>query len=147
MNLENLENILSEHSGNKYCPICSTPFKPYNSRQKTCGSPECKKQYHAEYVKEHNRKFRKENPTAARERSKKSMRKFRAKQKAVENRIDNLGKQLEYWEKQEEFDRKIAEYGHRYGEVAADKLIKSIPKIDTSLEGNQDDTVHDKDEH
>lgn len=146
MNLKNLEQILSEHSNNKFCPICNTPFKPYNSRQKTCGSPECKKQYHAEYVREYNRKFREERPDLARKRSRESMRKFRAKQKAAEEKIDDLGKQLEYWEKQEQFDRKITAYGDRYGEVSAQKTLATVPKIDTSLGGNTNDTVHDKDE-
>lgn len=145
MNLNKLESILSEQSGNKFCPICGTPYKPYHSRQKTCGSPECKKQYHAEYVKDYNRKFREENPYVARERSKLSMRKLRAKRKAIENHIDDLGKQLEYWEKREEFEKKITEYGDRYGEVSAQKTLEQVSKIDVAG-GKDNDAVCNKDE-
>ena len=133
MNLTELESILSEQSGNKFCPICATPFKPHHSRQKTCGSPECKKTYHAEYVKKYNHRLRKENPELTRKRTRESMRRFRAKQKAVDARNDDLGKQQEYWEKRAEFDKKIAEYGDKYGEVQAKKILEQIPKIDTSM--------------
>jgi len=138
MNLTELEKILSKESGNKFCPICATPFKPYHSRQKTCGSPECKKAYHAEHVKKYNQKLRKENPALTRERTRNSMRRFRAKQKAVEARNDDLGRQLEYWEKRAEFEKKIAEYGDHYGEVSAEKILEQIPRIDTSMEGEDE---------
>lgn len=138
MNLTELETILSKKSGNRFCPICDTPFKPHHSRQKTCGSPECKKRYHAEYVKNYNSKLRKDNPELTRKRTRESMRKFRAKQRAVENRNDELGRQQEYWEKRAEFERKIAAYGDKYGEVQAQKILERVPKIDTSMGGNND---------
>ena len=140
MNLTELEKILSKESGNKFCPICATPFKPHHSRQKTCGSPECKRIYHAEYVKNYNQKLRKDNPELTRRRTRDSMRKFRAKQRAVEDRNDELSRQLEYWEKRAEFEKKITAYGDHYGEVSAEKLLEQIPKIDTSMGGNTDDS-------
>ena len=144
MNLTEIQKILSEQSGNKFCPICDTPFKPYHARQKTCGSPECKKIYHAEYSKNYNRRRRSENPELARQKTRESMRKFRARQKAVEDRNNDLGKQLEYWEKRKEFEKKIAEYGSNYGEVSAKKILEQVPKIDTTFGGKQDDNENVK---
>lgn len=145
MNLTELESILSEQSENKFCPICATPFKPHHSRQKTCGSPECKKAYHAEYVKNYNRRLRKEHPYETRERKRESMRKFRARQKAVEDRNDELGRQQEYWEKRAEFEQKIAKYGDKYGEVQAQQILERVPKIDTSMGGDNDGSKNDQD--
>lgn len=139
MNLTKLEKILSEQSGNKFCPICGTPFKPYHSRQKTCGSKECKKQYHSEYVNSYNRNLRRNNPELTRKRTRDSMRRFRAKKKNVNDIDEELGRQLEYWEKQERFDRKIAEYGDRYGEVQKQKILEQVPKIDVGTKGEQKD--------
>ena len=147
MDLKELEAILSENSENKFCPICSTPFKPYHSRQKTCGSPECKKAYHAEYVKNYNKRFREENPIVAKRRRRESMRRFREKSKTLEGRNDDLGKQLEYWEKREEFDRKVAAYGAKYGEVSAQKTLEQVPKIDTTIGGERNDAVSTEDKH
>lgn len=143
MDLTKLEKILSDESGNKFCPICATPFKPRNSRQKTCGSAECKRQYHNEYVRQYKKQQREEFPEFVREQSRLAMRKMRARRKALEERDDDLGRQLEYWEKRKEFEQKIAAYGDKYGEVSAQKTLEKIPKIDTSMgEETNNDTVH-----
>lgn len=40
------------------CEICGAEFAPRNSRQKTCGSLPCRKEYHRKYDKEYRRKYR-----------------------------------------------------------------------------------------
>lgn len=135
MNLDNLIEILEEKSGNKYCVICGTPFKPYNVRQKTCGSKECQKKYHSIYVNDYNRKLREAEPEKVRKRNREWMRKYRARQKAVDNAVADLDREAERWEKQQKFNEKVAEYGDRYGEEQAKKILERVPKINTDLGG------------
>lgn len=144
MDLTSIEKILSE-AGIHSCVICGTPFEPYHSRQKTCGSPECKDEYHRRYVKAYQKRQREENAEAVRRYKRLKMREYRAKQKELEKREAQLEDMARRWEKQKQFEEKIAEYGYRYGEVSAQKTLATVPKIDVNLERRRDDNVHNKD--
>lgn len=144
MNLEELKDKIAEQDGLRICPVCGLPFKPYRKSQRTCGERVCQKEYHRQYVKEYNRRRRIENPIAVRENNKLAMRKYRRRQRELEERDRQLEQMGEHWQKHEEFDNKVKEYGDRYGEVQAQKTLASLPKIDVSMGGNNNDTVRDQ---
>lgn len=130
MDYKELQRLMSETSGNSFCPICDTPFKPSNSRQRTCGDPECKRLYHNQYVRNYNRERREKFPEATREYNARMMRKYRAKKKRAEQFEENIDAIKEHWDRQTEFEKKITEYGHRYGEVQRQNILDYVPKID-----------------
>ena len=138
MNLNEIEKIMSRHENVHICPICSMPFAPSNARQKTCGNKECKKAYRNQYIKQYNAKRMKENPEAVREKNAKTMRKYRRRQKALEDRATELAEMDARWQKQLDLERKIAEYGAKYGEVSAQKVLEKVSKIDVNLKGETD---------
>lgn len=145
MNLSEIEKIMSE-AGIHSCEICGTPFTPYHGRQKTCGSSECMAEYHRRYVSEYNRKRRRENPEVVRRYGAQKMREYRAKQKAIKKRERQLNEMADRWKKQEELDKKIAEYGIEYGKHSAEKVLATVPKIDVSIERREpNDNVHAED--
>ena len=131
MEYKQLQQYMQEISGNSFCPICDTPFKPKNPRQKTCGDPECRRLYHNQYVRDYNRQRREKYPEVVREYNARMMRKYRAQRKQAEKFEQNMDAIKEHWDKQTEFEKKIAEYGDRYGEVQTKKLLETVPKIDT----------------
>lgn len=144
MDLNEITKIIEE-SGLKVCPICGTPFTPYHGRQKTCGAEECKRKWHNQYVLDRVKRLKEKDPDAWRRYHAKANRKYRHKQKKLQERETELKQLQEKWEKQKEFDRKISEYGHEYGKRSAEKLLAAIPKIDVNLVGGHNDNVHDKD--
>ena len=144
MDLTGLEQILSETSGNEFCPICGTPFKPRSKRQKTCGAPECKRQWHNKYMRERSKRMQEEDIELWRKYHREAQRKTRAKKKKLIDRDSELKKLSKDWERQEEFNKKVSEYGINYGEMQARKTLASIPKIDVTM-GGKHDNVHDKD--
>lgn len=144
MDLNEITKILAEESGIHICPVCGTPFTPYHGRQKTCGTEECKRKWHNKYVQDRVKRLKAENLDAWRRYHAKANRKYRHKQKQIQERETELKQLQERWDKQAEFDRKISEYGHEYGKRSAEKLLATIPKIDVNL-GGKNDNVHDKD--
>lgn len=147
MDIAKLEEILADETGLKLCPICGTAYKPYHSRQKTCGSPECKRIYHNEYVRERTERLKKQDIDSFRKYHTEAQRKYRAKQKGRAERDTQLKDLGDRWSKQEEFDKKVKEYGIRYGQVQAQKTLASIPKIDVTLGGKNNDDVHTESNH
>ena len=139
-----LQEILLERNQFRFCPMCGTPFVPCNSRQKTCGAPECKRQMHVERMRIYRHKQKTENPELWREKRRLEQRRYRGKKRKMLERDEQLKELQSRWKKQEEFEKKIAEYGDRYGEVQAAKLLASVPKIDVSM-GEKHDNLHDKD--
>lgn len=137
MDLQKLENILTEQSGNKFCVICGTPFEPHTSRQKTCGAPECQKALHAEYMKERAKRMKAEDIEAWRKYHREAQRKSRHKKRDRIKRDEQLKRIAKRWQKQEDFDKKVQEYGLNYGEVQARKILENVPKIDVTLGGNK----------
>lgn len=143
MNLKDLEKALND-AGIKTCVVCGCPFEPYTKRQKTCGSERCKRTYHNKYVRERSRKQRAENRALWNQNHTEAQRKYRAKQRELQRRADELKEVGNRWERQAEFERKISEYGHEYGKRSAEKTLAKVPKIDVTL-GGQHDNVHTKD--
>lgn len=140
MNLEQLKNRIAEQDGLRICPICGLPFKPYRQNQKTCAEAACQKQYHKRYVAEYNRRRREENPEVVREYNKVKMRKYRQKQRDLENRRRQLEQMSDQWQRQQDFDDKVKEYGDKYGDVQTQKILASVPKIDLSMGGDNNDS-------
>lgn len=145
MKLEELKKRIAEQDGLCVCPVCGLPFKPYRKNQKTCAEPACQKQYHREYVKEYNRQKRVECPEIVREYNKLQMRKYRQKQREIKERDRQLQQMGEHWQRQEDFDKKVTEYGDRYGEIQKQKILESVPKIDLSMGGNNNGSEDDQD--
>ena len=145
MNLEELKDKMAEQDGLRVCPICGLPYKPYRQRQRTCGDPVCRKKHHQQYVKEYNRQFRQKYPEVARERTKTSMRKYRRKQRELEQLDKQLEQMGEHWQRKEEFSQQMKEHDGRYGDIQKQKILASVPKIDVSM-GGDNDTVHTEDD-
>ena len=143
--IEELQAILLEKNQFRFCPICGTPFVPQNSRQKSCGAPDCKRLMHAEYMRFYREKQKAENPEAWKERRRRVQRRYREKKRKRVERDEQLKDLQSRWKKQEEFEKKIAEYGDRYGEVQAAKILQSVPKIDVRMV-RKHDNIHDKDD-
>lgn len=133
MGLTEIEKILESEAGLKVCKICGSPYKPYHSRQKTCGKPECKKASQRESVKRRNEERKAEDPDKYRASRSEAMRKYRQKKKALKVRETQLKELSKQWEKQLEFDKKIAEYGFEYGKRSAEKVLATVPKIDVNI--------------
>lgn len=133
MDLENLTEILSKESGNKFCPYCGTPYKPRHQRQRTCGSAECKRLHHNKYMREYSQRLKEKDIELWRKRHRDAQRRSRAKKRGLIYRDNQLKRESKEWKRQEEFDKKIQEYGLNYGEVQAKKLLEKIPKIDVTL--------------
>lgn len=135
MDLITISRVLSD-SGIHVCPICGTPFEPYHSRQKTCGSAECKKEHHNQYVKDRVKRLKEEDPEAWRKYHAKANKRYRHKQKALDERDKDLKELEDRWKRDDTLSKKIAECGHEYGKRSAEKLLATIPKIDVNLGGN-----------
>ena len=144
MDLNSIEQVLAAETNLRICPICGTPYKPYHSRQKSCGSPECKREVHNAYCRARRKKLMEEHPEEFRAYRAKAMRKYRAKLKGIEDREKELSRLSEQWKKQQKFDEYITAHGHEYGKLSAQKILEKVPKIDVNLGGNHDN-VHDKD--
>lgn len=138
MNLSELEKILST-DGIATCEICGTPYTPRSKRQRTCGAPECQRQAHNNYLRERNKKRKEKDPVAFNRYQAEANKKWRSKKRNLEKREQELLDLKEHWESQSEFDRKISEYGDRYGEVSARKVLERVPKIDVNVERRDED--------
>lgn len=149
MDLNEIEAVFQRELNMKVCPICGTPYRPRHSRQKTCGNPECSKAHHNEATKKRNAELKAEDPEAYRNRNRKASRKYRRKIQALNNREAQLKKLSEQWEKQLDFDRKVADYGLEYGKRSAEKTLAEVPKIDVNInreEKNYEQNICDKNE-
>ena len=144
MDLNTVLKALSDE-GIHVCPICGTPFEPYHSRQKTCGAKDCKRKWHNHYVSDRTKQIKAEHPEEYRKYHADANRKWRNKKKDLDRREAELKQIQERWEREEEFSKKIAEYGHEYGKRSAEKLLATVPKIDVTMGGKNDD-LHNKDD-
>ena len=133
MAMTELEKLFRD-AGITICPICGTPYEPYHSRQKTCGSDKCKREWKNAYMRERTRKQREEDLDGWRKYHRNAQRKYRAKQKGIEEFANELADLRKYAKHQEDFEKFIAEHGHEYGKYSAEKVLATVPKIDTNLE-------------
>ena len=132
MNFDELGAIIAENTGLKVCPICGTPFKPYHSRQKTCGTEECKRENHKTQMRE------REKSGEELERRREANRRWRAKQRRLKKREEQLDEIIERTQRQIDFDNYIKEHGHEYGKLQMQKTLALVPKIDVNLNGAKD---------
>ena len=144
MDLNSIEQVLAAETNLRICPICGTPYKPYHSRQKSCGSPECKREVHNAYCRARRKRLMEEHPEEFRAYRAKAMRKYRAKLKEKDRREEELKELAERWKRQQKFDEYVSVHGHEYGKLSAEKVLAKVPKIDVTL-GGKHDNVHGKD--
>lgn len=133
MKFDEISKLMSE-AGVDVCPICGMPFKRYHRRQKTCGNDECKHEYHKQYMRSWRKKRLEEHPEEFRAYRAKAMRNYRAKQRALELREEELDEVMQRWRKQSELDRITAEHGMEYGSLSAQKVLAGVEKIDVNIE-------------
>lgn len=103
----------------RICIICGKVYKPRSCAQKTCGSPECRKE-------NENRRVR-----DCYYRNKEKERRERAEQD----------------ERKKAFDKLVKEEGWRYGEIQAQKTLAMVEPIKLTLDekGENDDNKHTAD--
>lgn len=138
MDLMKMQRMLAEQSGNKFCSICGTPFTPYNSRQQTCGAPDCQKAHHAEYMKTRAARLKEKDIEAWRKYHREAQAKSRAKKRERIKRDKELKRLQKKWEKQAEFDEMVRTDGLNYGERQKKKTLDMIPKIDVNIGGEKE---------
>lgn len=139
MDLNKIEQVLQSETGMKVCPVCGNPYKPYHSRQKTCGERECKKAYQNESAKKRIARRRAEHPEEFKALKREYARRYRQRKKTLQSRDIQLKDLSEQWEKQLDFDKKISEYGLEYGKRSAEKVLATVPKIDVNIHGKENE--------
>lgn len=140
MSLDKLKELIETSTDLKICCICGMPFKPRHSRQKTCGSPECKTAHHNNYSKAYQKKMRQTDPEVAKAYHREVQQRYRKKKRDAKAMMKKITEIRDDWEKATKPD----EDGLNYGKRQAEKLLQSVPKIDVSM-GGQNDTVHTED--
>lgn len=133
MDLNEIELTLKKETDLRVCPICGMPFKPYHSRQKTCGDSECKRIHQCETVKRRTAERKAEDPEEYNTSRRRSVEKYRRNKKKLGIRESELKQLSQKWERQLDFDKKISEYGLEYGKRSAEKTLANVPKIDVLL--------------
>ncbi len=132
MNFDELNKIVAEKAGLHICPICGIPFSPYHSRQKTCGTDNCKRLYHNKYCDSRRRMNLSEHPEEFRAYRREAERKYRRKKREKEAMARNYDKLEAYWEKQGELKAQLLDGGLDYGKRQVEKTLAQVPKIDVS---------------
>ena len=130
MNFDELNEIVSKQANVRLCPICGTPYKQYHSRQKTCGSSECKKMHHSQWIKDYRRKQFEEHPDEFRAYRREMERKCRQRKKDKERMSRNYDKLEAFWSRNTE--RHVETDGLEYGKKQAERTLAQGPKIDVS---------------
>lgn len=134
MNFDQLNDIIAKEAGINICPICGVPFEKYHSRQKTCGTEECKRLWRCRYFDERRRRMLAENPEEFRRYRREAEKKTRHKKREQELMRRNYKKMQSYWERQLDKDLKIRETEGEfdYGKKQVEKTLAQVPKIDVS---------------
>ena len=131
MNFDLLNEIIAKEAGVNICPICGIPYEKYHSRQKTCGTEECKRLWHNRGVEERRRKMLAENPEEFRAYRREAEKKTRRKKKEKEMLRKNYKKMQSYWERQLDKERRT-DGGLDYGKKQVEKTLAQVSKIDVS---------------
>ena len=132
MNFDELNEIIAREAGINICPICGTPFEKYHSRQKTCGTDECKRLWRNKYFDERRRRLLAENPEEFRAYRREAERKTRRKKRNKEAMRRNYKKMQSYWERQIDVKEHRIDGGLDYGKKQVEKTLEQVPKIDIS---------------
>ena len=130
MNFDELNEIVAKEAGVYICPICGIPYEKYHSRQKTCGTDECKRLWHNRYVDARRKEMREIDVEAYREYRREAQRKSRQKKRKAKVAEMNLEKIASHWVNKN--DRVLETGGHEYGKKQVEKTLASVPKIDVS---------------
>ncbi len=132
MNFDELNAIVAEQAGVDICPICGTPFSKYHSRQRTCGTEECKRLWKNKYLRERRDRLIAEDKEAFKMAHAEAQRKSRHKKKEVERIARNYARIQEHWDRVTEFNKVVADHGFDYGKHQMAKTLAQVPKIDVS---------------
>ena len=132
MNFDELNEIIAREAGINICPICGTPFDKYHSRQKTCGTDECKRLWRNRYFEERRRRLLAENPEEFRRYRREAEKKTRRKKREKERMRRNYKKMQSYWERQIDVKERKIDGGLDYGKKQVEKTLEQVPKIDVS---------------
>lgn len=132
MNFDELNKIVAKEAGVNICPICGTPFGKYHSRQKTCGTEECKRLWRNKYYDERRRRLLKECPEEFRRYRREAEKKTRKKKRERELMQRNYKKMQSYWERQIDVKERKLDGGLDYGKKQVEKTLAQVPKIDVS---------------
>ena len=132
MNFDELNEIIAREAGINICPICGTPFEKYHSRQKTCGTDECKRLWRNKYFDERRRRLLAENPEEFRRYRREAEKKTRRKKKEKEMMRRNYKKMQSYWERLIDVKEHKIDGGLDYGKKQVEKTLEQVPKIDVS---------------
>lgn len=132
MNFDALDEIIKKNTNLNVCPICGTPFRPYHSRQKTCGTEECKRIYRNKSSEERRRSKLAENPEEFRAYRREAERKCRKKKREKEVANKNYARIQAYWQRQAELREYKLDGGLDYGKRQVEKTLAQVPKIDVS---------------
>lgn len=138
MNLDDLNEIITKEAGINICPVCGVPFEKYHSRQKTCGTKECKRLWRNKYYDERRRRLLAENPEEFRRYRREAEKKTRRKKKEQELMRRNYKKMQSYWERQIDVKEHKLDGGLDYGKKQMEKTLAQVPKIDVNI-GRKDD--------
>lgn len=133
MNLEELERIIKDDTGITICPVCGTPYEQYHSRQRTCGTDECKRLWKNKYLRERRSRLISEDKEAFNRYHANAQRKSRQKKKRLEEVDEDLRKAQEYWERREERLRVESPDGKSYAERQIADTLAKVPKIDVNI--------------
>ena len=132
MNFDALDEIIRKNTDLHICPICGTPFRQYHSRQRTCGTDECKRLWKNTYLRERRVRLIAENPEAFREYHADAQRKSRNKKKNLMIADRNLKKAQEYWERRAAQQYISVSDGTEYADRQIADTLAKVPKIDVS---------------
>ena len=132
MNFDLLNEIIAKEAGVNICPICGIPYEKYHSRQKTCGTEECKRLWHNRCVEERRRKMLTEKPEEFRAYRREAEKKTRRKKKQKEMLRKNYKKMQSYWERQIDVKERKIDGGLDYGKKQVEKTLAQVSKIDVS---------------
>ena len=136
MNFDELDKLVSEAAGVEICPICRTPFKKYHSRQKTCGTDLCKKEWKLKGTKEWREKRIAENVESYRKYRNEVEKRYRDKKRGIRARDAQLEEEQNYWERLRKKDLALSD-GTEYGARQIEKTLASVPKINTEIGGTK----------
>ena len=135
MNFDELNAIVAEQAGVDICPMCGIPFHRRDSRQKTCGTDECKRLWKNKYLRERRLRLIAENKELFNFRHAEAERRRRRKKRAAQIEHENAeqdtisAKDIDRLESLFVMRTPADEYAER--QIA--KTLAMIPKIDVNL--------------
>lgn len=135
MNFDELGKIISEEAGVDICPMCGTPFRGRDSRQKTCGTSECKRLWTNKYLRERRIRLIAEDKELFNLRHAEAQRRSRHKKRAEQIERENAESDtigIKNIERLESFFA-MRTPADEYAERQKAKTLASIPKIDVTL--------------